>query len=222
MANVSFTRDEVILTLDVLYFSGEKHLSPQSKSIVELSQLLNRLPIHPADKRPENFRNSVGISHQIDRFRKGYTTEGKTWNVGLLFFLIAEEFSNRHDELHSIAQAIRRNASYFSSFPFGSVLEQDDFPEGALLGHLHRVLEQRDGRKVRLRERCAICQLEPEAIYQPCGSILQNHLIIHPIELNGSVKYDTTNFITVCPNCHAALHRYRPWLGKENCENLLR
>ena len=27
MANTGFTRDEVILALDVLYFSGEKHLN---------------------------------------------------------------------------------------------------------------------------------------------------------------------------------------------------
>mgnify|MGYP006968299201 CR=1 FL=1 len=222
MANVGFTRDEVILALDVLYFSGEKYLSPKSKAIVELSKILNQLPIHPVAKRPENFRNSTGVSHQIDRFRRGYSADGKAWHVNTLFFQIADEFAHDLDQLHNIAQAIRRNAPYFESVPFGSALEQDDFPEGALLGHLHRLLEQRDGKKVPCGERCAICQLEPEIIYQPCDSILQNHLTVHPIQMDGGVKYTSTEFITVCPNCHAALHRYRPWLGKENCENLLR
>ena len=50
MANAGFTRDEVILTLDVLYSAVEKSLSPRSEAIVALSKLLNQLPIHPADQ----------------------------------------------------------------------------------------------------------------------------------------------------------------------------
>lgn len=29
-------------------------------------------------------------------------------------------------------------------------------------------------------------------------------------------------FITVCPTCHAALHRIRPWKSKHNCGEILR
>ena len=43
MANASFTRDEVILALDVLYFSGEAHPTAQTAVIQELSALLNEL-----------------------------------------------------------------------------------------------------------------------------------------------------------------------------------
>lgn len=40
MANVAFTRDEVILTLDVLYNSGTPRLNSTSEQIAELSALL--------------------------------------------------------------------------------------------------------------------------------------------------------------------------------------
>lgn len=222
MANAPFTRDEVILALDVLYSAGEDNLSPRSELIAGLSELLNLLPIYPKEKRPDNFRNCVGVSHQIERFKEGYSIERKKWNVGTIFFEVDAEYTGRHNELHSIAQSIRRNLSYFNQFPFGGVLEQDGFPEGALLSHLHRLIELRDGQKISLEERCAVCQLEPEIIYKSCGSLLQNHLMIPPAELDGGKKYSAGQFMTLCPNCHAALHRFRPWLQKENCEELLR
>lgn len=222
MANAGFTRDEVILALDVLYSADGKKLSPRSEAIAALSELLNQLPIHPANKRPDNFRNCKGVYLQINRFNRGFLGDEKPWHVGTLFFQVASEFANNQDELHHIAQAIRRNLSYFNQLSFGGALEQDGFPEGALLGHLHRLLELRDGQKIPLEERCAICQLEPEMIYKPCGSLLQNHLIVPPADMDGGKKYGTDQFMTVCPNCHAALHRFRPWLQKENREELFR
>lgn len=49
MANASFTRDEVILALDVLYYSDSQLLSKNSLVIAELCKLPQKLPIHPAD-----------------------------------------------------------------------------------------------------------------------------------------------------------------------------
>ncbi len=222
MANAPFTRDEVILALDVLYSAGEDNLSPRSELIAGLSELLNLLPIYPKKKRPDNFRNCKGVCLQINRFKTGYFGDGKAWHVGSLFFQIASEFDNRYNELHLIAQAIRRNLPYYSLDSFGSALEQDGFPEGVLLGHLHRMIELRDGQKIPLEERCAVCQLEPEIIYKSCGSLLQNHLLVPLTELDGGKKYGKDKFMTVCHNCHAALHRFRPWLQRKNREELFR
>ena len=222
MANASFTRDEVILTLDVLYSSENDKLSPSSKIIAELSDTLRKLPIHPEGKRPENFRNCVGISHQIERFRKGYSESSDVWNVGSTFYQVATEYKGRHDALHETALAIRRNIPYYSIISFGAMLESDGFPEGALLAHLHRIIEKRDGQKVPLSDRCDVCQLQPEKIYNQCGFLLEHHLIVPPVAMNGKKTYSKEDFITVCPNCHAALHRHRPWLNKENCAELLR
>ena len=222
MANVGFTRDEIILALDALYSSEGKSLSPNSETITELSATLNKLPIHPEEKCPANFRNCVGVSHQIDRFKKGYSDDPKAWNVSGLFFQIDAEYKDKHDELHAVAAAIRRNIPYYSLAPFGSESEYTGFPEGALLSHLHRIIENRDGRKLPLAERCMICQLAPDSLYQYCGNLLQNHLVVAPCDMNGSRRYSLDDFITVCPNCHAALHQYRPWLSKEKCSDLLR
>lgn len=220
MANANFTRDEVILALDVLYFSGEQHLSGRKPAIQELSALLRQLPIHPAEAQPENFRNPVGVSDQINRFRN-IEKWGKRFHVGEMFTIVDQEFAERRDELHQIAQSIRRNLQCFN-VPFGYQAENYEFPEGVLLGHLHRVVEIRDSAKLKLGYRCDICQIDTNEIYPDCHSLMTMHLTVPVTALDGMKRYSAVDFITVCPNCHAALHRRRPWLTKENCGDLLR
>lgn len=69
MASASFTRDEVILALDVFYSSPKGRVTADSDEIKELSLLLNRLPIHPVENRRADFRSPVGITTQLIRFR---------------------------------------------------------------------------------------------------------------------------------------------------------
>lgn len=221
MASSSFTRDEVILALDVLYSSENGRVCADSEEMADLSGLLNRLPIHPVAGRRADFRNPHGITNQINLFRTAMRTGNRSSNLGIKFIEVAMEFEGRHDELHEIAQAIRRNEECFS-LEYGSISENTGFPEGILLGHLHRAVEIRDGAKVQGADHCEICNMKPELYYQTCGNMLQSHLFIEPIELNGMKKYSADKFITVCPTCHAALHRIRPWKTKDNCGEILR
>ena len=62
MANASFTRDEAILALDVLYFADKLRLNKESHEIAELSELLNELPIIPLSAHRENFRSKGGVN----------------------------------------------------------------------------------------------------------------------------------------------------------------
>ena len=92
MANVSFTRDEVILALDVLYSMNELRLSAESQEIIELSELLNELPIIPLSARGEIFRNSNGIKNQLVKFKSCFPERKKDLHVGSIFYDVADEF----------------------------------------------------------------------------------------------------------------------------------
>lgn len=221
MANVSFTRDEAILALDTLMFSKKSNLSSNSLAVIELSQLLNELPIHPTEKRTANFRNPVGISDQLRGF--GYSLRpNNRVRVGSVFLVVYEEYRNCPEQIHAIAEAIKHNREFFKTATFGSEFEGEDFPEGALLYHLHRVLEARDGRKIVPAENCEICQLNLSEVYKPIsGNFLQCHLTVPITELNGSKHYKTDDFITVCPNCHAMVHKYRPWVTRDSAGEIL-
>lgn len=221
MASASFTRDEVILALDVLYSAEKGRVSADSDEIKELSQLLNRLPIHPVENRRPDFRNPRGVTAQLMIFRSNCNVGKRDPNVGSLFFTVAFEYEDRIAELHAIAKAIRKNEVAFVS-QFGGTLEDEGFPEGVLLGHLHRLIERRDGTKVDTKDRCEICNIQPEICYRGSTQLLQNHLVVAPTAMNFSRKYGARSFLTVCPTCHAALHRYRPWRTRENCGDILR
>lgn len=220
MAGSGFTRDEVILALDLLYSSENGRISANSKEMESLSALLNRLPIHPANKRRVVFRNETGITRQLNLLKTSLSTGKRIPNLGKMFLEIVFEYEGRHDELHEIAEAIRKNERYFTA-EFGDISEDIGFPEGILLGHLHRSLEKRDGIKCQSADCCEICNLRPGLCYQSCGSLLQHHLIVPPINLDGKKKYGTGMFVTVCPTCHAVLHRIRPWKTKENYKEIL-
>lgn len=220
MASMSFTRDEVILALDILYSSENGRVYSDSEEMADLSALLNRLPIHPLEHRRLNFRNPHGITQQINLFRTAMKTGKRSPDLGIIFIEVATDYEDRHDELHKIAHTIRSNEAYYS-VGYGSVYEDVGFPEGILLGHLHRTIEKRDGSKISLSDHCEICNMKPEIYYQPCGKLLQAHLIEDPIEMDGTKKYQGDKFITVCPTCHVALHRIRPWRTKNNCGEIL-
>ena len=217
MANASFTRDEVILALDVLYRNGGVAPLADSAEMQSLSELLHKLPIHPLGTRKKDFRTPTGVQAQISRYQHRYS-----YMVGAMFYEIDAEFENRHEELHLIADAIRRNVESFNQTIFGDPLEGDGFPEGMLLGHLHRIVETRDSAKLSSGNRCEICQIDTMEIYPGCPSLMTMHLTVPITALDGKKRYKASEFITVCPNCHAALHRRRPWLIKENCGDLLR
>lgn len=188
MASASFTRDEVILALDVLYSSENGRVTADSHEIKELSLLLNRLPIHPLENRRADFRSPTGITAQLMRFRLSCLSGINGQNVGGVFFRVAFEYEDRVNELHSIAKAIRKNKEVFVSL-FGSPLEDNGFPEGILLGHLHNIIEQRDGAKLALNDHCEVCNSRPALCYRNAGQLLQNHLVVAPILMDYSRKY---------------------------------
>ena len=221
MSSSAFTRDEAILALDVLYLSEMQRVSADSEEIADLSALLNRLPIHPIENRRADFRNARGVTGQLMRFRSSCNTGKRDPSVGMLFFNVAFEFENRIEDLHKIAVAIRRNEPYYPS-GFDTQSEDIGFPEGVLLGHLHRTIEVRATAKFDLANHCEICSLRPELCYIPCEGLLQPHLIVPPVDLNGKKKYGPESFITVCPTCHAVLHRIRPWRTLGDCCTILR
>ncbi|KXJ97959.1 MAG: hypothetical protein UZ17_ACD001002849 [Acidobacteria bacterium OLB17] len=64
MKEIQIGPREVILALDVYFRIDVVRASPASPEIVELSELLNRLPFHHHKEANPSFRNPVGV-HMI-------------------------------------------------------------------------------------------------------------------------------------------------------------
>jgi len=134
------------------------------------------------------------------------------------------QFREDLSELHKIAITIRKYAKFNTMTPFGDPAENDHFPEGAILSHVHRNIETKFNQSCneKLLE-CEICGIHPSIIYHDvCGkSILNQHHLISPSDLDPDLKIKATDFITVCPNCHQTLHILRPWRSRDECSNIL-
>ena len=111
-SNPSWVRDELILALDLYFRGGRIQLLKRDPRVVELSELLRRLPIHPETERGEGFRNVNSVAMKVANFasidpdypKAGLSTGGKLDRV------VWGEYSTDPRLLTSTAAAIRKAA----------------------------------------------------------------------------------------------------------------
>lgn len=211
-------RDEVILALAAWYRCNE---NMSSSDYASLSQLLNELPIIPLEDRTQSFRNINGISRQLSSFKMA-KYEKRDVRISRLFFDVDREFKKDLDGLLKIDNAIRANMSDIKKMKMPDLVFLNSFKEGALLEMLHKTREKKEGKKSYLSDRCEICNLKPDIIYEGNDAILQLHFLFDPLKMFPGRCCKRDDFITLCPTCHEAVHRYRPWLDRENIIKLLK
>lgn len=143
--NPAWATDELILALEV-YLRQRGHIpSPRDAEIVELSDLLNGLPIHAVRPDLEKFRNPNGVVLKITNFAaldRQYPGVGMS-RGSRLDAVVWDRYSGDQDQLRQVADAIR-GAAESSILP--AVPEADEgeieAEEGRLLVRVHRVRER--------------------------------------------------------------------------------
>lgn len=221
---ISWTRDEVILGLDILFSSSISFLTLNSFPIVDLSKTLRSLPIISENFRNNLFRSPSEIHRQLLTFGWSLRKGENQVRIDPEFFKVYNQFKDNLLELHKIALTIRKYANFNIAIPFGDPVESEEFPEGAILSHIHRNIEARYNLSCNnsLYE-CEICGLHPSKVYLVVddNSILSKHLLIAPVDLDPDKEPTENDYITLCPNCHKTLHKLRPWRNRNDCEKIL-
>lgn len=73
VSNPDWTRDEVVLALDLFVRAGSVGGNPlpgkANPQVIALSEEMARLPIHPPDRRGPDFRNATGVALKLANFR---------------------------------------------------------------------------------------------------------------------------------------------------------
>jgi len=62
-------RDEIILALDLYYTLEPKEMDSKNPKVIELSDILNKLPIHKERKENLKFRNPNGVGLKLSNFK---------------------------------------------------------------------------------------------------------------------------------------------------------
>ena len=225
MRNPKWQRDEIILALD-LYFNLEPgQMHARNDSIIELSNILNQLPIH--ENRPDEvrFRNPNGVALKLSNFLaidsnypgKGmasYSNQDKS---------IFEEFKDKRLVLQDIAHRIKNIVqddnlrNKVLSVKSSEQPEEYSAYEGKIIYKFHKSIE-RDPKIVLNKKKqvlkllgtlsCEICNFN---FYNFYGEIGEDYIECHhknPLNLLKQVsKTSLHDLALVCANCHRMLHR---------------
>jgi hypothetical protein len=109
VARILYTRDELILVLD-LYFRRGSNLHVTSPEVIELSQTLRRMDVCPVAElpMPDSFRSVNSVQKKIKGFQNADPdVSGGLYREGKLTKDILLEFREERERLHSLAARIR-------------------------------------------------------------------------------------------------------------------
>lgn len=217
-------RDETILALDLYFRADRKKLIAADPRLVELSNLINSLPLYPQGLQRENGRSPKDVSTKLGDFRSLdplYTGQGLD-EAAELDVEIWNEFVQDQTKLHQIAEAIRNNATAVPPPPTEQegVAEDEEFVEGRILTRLHK-LRERDSRAVHLKKAdamqrhgslsCEACYFDFAKTYGEDGiGFAECHHRRPLCELDGIGITKLSDLAIVCANCHRMLHFSKP------------
>ena len=135
----SWTKDELILALDLYFEHHPSHISQSHAKVIELSELLHKLPTHANRPNVGRFRNPNGVYMKLCnslRFDPSYTGTGLT-RGGKLEEQIWKEFANDRQRLTQVANAIK--AAVHAPAISQDLDEDEEAPEGRVLLKQHKV-----------------------------------------------------------------------------------
>lgn len=225
MRNPKWHRDEIILALDLYYDKDLGPVDSNNNKIIELSKLLNNLPIFDNKPNQQTFRNPNGVTLKLSNFKAldpDYLGKGME-AYSKLDKEVFEEFHNDKTRLHNIANEIKKISNNpelineVSKIENDETIENDSVSEGQVLYKLHKVRERNrkiiEAKKKKvLKEtnelKCEVCDFDFEKTYGQIGKgyIECHHLIpLSNFQVNKETKLE--DLALLCSNCHKMIHK---------------
>jgi 5-methylcytosine-specific restriction protein A len=201
--------------------------------VIELSEILNQLPIHTHRPDEERFRNPNGVALKLANFAaldpdyegagmsRGGRRDAEVW----------DRYHGQPGELGPISAQLRAVWSAKTPFPISPEEDEDEVEEGRLLYRRHRARE-RDRSLVQRKKRaelaktgrlaCEACGFEFGEVYGELGQgfIEAHHLV--PLAASGETTTRLSDLALLCSNCHRMAHRHRPWPSAGQLRALLK
>lgn len=224
----AWVRDELILALDLYLQHG--WLDDTDSRVVELSQLLRNLPLHPAWRGDAKFRSPNSVAMKVANFQSldpGY--EGVGLDAG------SKADSEVWNELHGQPELVRRLAR---SIRECSIKPESEMPgddedgaiEGRILTRVHRARERNQAmvqkrKKQRVEQcgvlSCEVCNFDFASIYGERGEGFAECHHKVPLSESGETKTRIEDLAVLCANCHRMIHVRKPMLSVEELRAVL-
>jgi 5-methylcytosine-specific restriction protein A len=222
MRNPKWERDEVILALSLYFDENRGTIESSNPKIIELSELLNKIPIHSNRPDEEKFRNPNGVTLKLGNFLAldpNYSGKGME-SYSKLDEAVFKEYFQNLKELKDVAEGIKK-ITLSSDYSINvSSIESDDVEEnvreGKVLYKMHKVRER--DRKIITKKKakvlsekgkleCECCGFDFEKTYGAFGrGFIECHHIVPLNKFNDSKETKLEDLALVCSNCHRMLH----------------
>lgn len=236
--NPSWSRDELILALDLYLTEFAPPLRQDSVEMAELSELLSRMARVLGLRANADFRNANGVYMKMMNYRRHDPAYAGAGKVGLSRgnkdeAAVWAEFAGDRTRLAATAAAIRAAVDSGGAETLASVDDEgvEEAAEGRVLTRLHRVrernrelVETRKARELRAtgRLRCEACGFDFHECYGERGrGFIEAHHTRPVHTLMPGEKTRLADLALVCANCHRMIHARRPWLGLDELRTLL-
>lgn len=240
MKNPKWHRDEVILTLNLYFQLKSSNFTSSNPQIIELSKILNKLPIHPAEHRKTDFRNPNGVAMKLSNFT---ALDVKNESKGLTSYSQLDkktffEFNENIEELKKISTLILESINNEEIINKLYAIEDEldncvkESFEGEIIYKLHKVRE-RDSKLSESKKKlvfeetgklvCEICEFD---FYQKYGDLGKGFIECHHTKQLST--YDTRqktkleDLALVCSNCHRMLHRNTEDMSINNLKEIIK
>ena len=228
--NPSWSRDELILALDLYVRTTGKSLTHRSPEVIQLSSLLAQLnlALQPGKAVSQTYRNTNGVYMKLMNFRRfdpAFTGQG---NVGLsrgnaLEGVLWKEYGSDPARLLSVAQAIASAVTGNHMQHVPAVPEDEEAMEGQILTRLHRFRERDAGLPRRRKElalskhgclACEACEFDFHRAYGDRGQgFIECHHTKPLHTLVAGTPTRMSDLALLCANCHRMIHSRQPWLS---------
>lgn len=237
MSNPDWNRDELILALDLYFREPSARGSKTHPAVIELSDVLNHLPIHPNVVPGTTFRNANGVGMKLSNFLRydpDYTGKGLE-RGSQLEETIWNEFANDRAKLRRVANAIRENYGTLGASappPEEEISDDEEAAEGRVLTRVHKTRERSREIVKRKKEKvlkesgalyCEACGFSFHNVYGELGAgFAECHHTVPISELAPGEKTKLSDLRIVCANCHRMIHRSKPWISVDALAELIR
>lgn len=233
--NENWSRDELILALDLYFKNRERLPDKNDPQVIQLSEFLRSLAAHTGFLSP-TFRNPNGVYMKLGNFRAldpSYTKDGKRGLQagGKGDKAVWDAFAETPEKLHETAQAVRGFMRQPANELAESEFEGAEAEEGRLLTRVHYARERsrelvRKKKQEALKKngclRCEACGFVYSASYGDHGKdFIEVHHLKPLHTLTPGSKTSLLDLALLCANCHRMLHARKPWLSLESIRKLI-
>ena len=223
MRNPKWHRDEIILALELYFRTETGQIHASNPQIIELSEILNFLPIQKERPNTGKFRNPNGVSLKLSNFLAlDPTYEGKGMqSYSKLDESVFNEFKDDKSSLIAIATNIRKTVANTDLRNSLYEAHEDqlniEVKEGKVLFRLHR-FKERNSKITALKKSkylkangkldCEACGFEFQKVYGDIGkNFIECHHLIPLNEIEGETKTKLDDLALLCSNCHRMIHK---------------